>query len=118
MSPNLHRKRRGAATQGIVADWFRRQGWPHAESAGAGRSGADITGLGSLRCEVKARADFDPLKWLRQATKHKTYPDDLPFVVWRPNGYGPSNVNEWPVMLRLDEFTALLRDAGYGRGDT
>jgi hypothetical protein len=114
MSPNISRKRRGAQTQHVVAEWFQRHGWPYAESTGAGRTGADLTGLGSLCCEVKARADFDPMAWIRQAGKHKKYPDDLPFVVWRPNGYGPQTVGEWPVMLRLDEFTALLHEAGHG----
>ena len=111
---SLARKRRGADTQHIAAQWFRDHGFPYAESTGAGRTGSDITGLGSLCAEVKARADFNPIAWLRQASKHKTYPDDLPFVIWRPNGHGPADVGAWPVMLRLDEFTALLHDAGHG----
>ncbi len=104
------RKARGAQTQNTVAAWFTTHGWPYAESAGAGRQGADVTGIPGLACEVKARRDFSPLAWIRQAA---TGPG-LPFVVHRPDGIGPASVGQWPVTLRLADFTQLLRDAGYG----
>ena len=46
------RKRRGAATQNLTAQWFAAHGWPHAESTGAGRQGSDITGIPGLACKV------------------------------------------------------------------
>jgi hypothetical protein len=104
------RKRRGADTQATAARWFTQHGWPWAESTGAGRPGSDITGLPGLACEVKARRDFSPLAWIRQAqTGH-----GLPFVIHRPDGMGPATVADWPVTLRLSDFTGLLRAAGYG----
>jgi|SRR5215469_3088024 len=104
------RKSRGAETQEAVAAWFRRKGWPFAESAGAGRKGVDILGMPGLACEVKARRDFSPLAWIRQASKSI----GLPFVVHRPDGIGPAAVAKWPVTLTLEEFTELLLQAGYG----
>ena len=104
------RKSRGAETQAAVAEWFRRNGWPYAESAGAGRAGADITGLPGLACEVKARRDFSPLAWVRQAQASQ----GLPFVVHRPDGIGPQRIADWPVTLPLWTFTTLLRNAGFG----
>lgn len=104
------RKRRGAATQNLTAQWFAQHGWPHAESTGAGRQGSDITGIPGLACEVKARRGFSPLAWIRQAATGK----GLPFAVLRCDGQGPAAIADWPVILRLEDFTGLLHEAGYG----
>jgi hypothetical protein len=112
MATNRTRKARGAETQNMIAHWFKGHGWPFAESAGAGRVGRDVLGMPGLAPEVKARADFTPLAWLRQAKAAAS--TDLPFVVWRPNGMGFASIQNWGVMLTLEDFTALLRDAGYG----
>lgn len=104
------RKRRGSETQTAVARWFQGNGWPYAESTGAGRTGSDITGIPGLACEVKARRDLNLLAWLRQAAAGV----GLPFVVHRPDGMGPASVAGWPVTLRLEDFTRLLHEAGYG----
>jgi len=106
------RKQRGNATQTEVARWFAQHGWPYAESTGAGRTGSDITGVPGLACEVKARRAFSPLAWIRQAAGSP----GLPFVVHRPDGMGPMSVADWPVTLRLSDFTGLLQSAGYGDG--
>lgn len=107
---NASRKRRGADTQNVVATWFRGRGWPHAESAGAGRPGVDVLGLPGLSVEVKARRDFSPLAWIRQARLQP----GVPIVVHRPDGMGPATVEDWPVTMRLADLTELLRAAGYG----
>ena len=104
------RKRRGSETQTTVARWFAASGWPYAESTGAGRTGSDITGMPGLAVEVKARRDYSPLAWIRQAASNS----GLPFVVHRPDGMGPASVASWPVTLRLDDFTRLLHAAGFG----
>lgn len=108
-----HRKRRGMRTQALVADYLRTRGWPFAESAGAGRSGADITGTPDIAVEVKARTDLSPLAWARQA--ESAADGRLPFVVFRPNGMG-EDVGQWLVMARMSDFTQVLRRAEYGDG--
>jgi hypothetical protein len=105
------RKNRGYRSQTVVANWFRDNGFIYAESAGAGRSGSDVTGVPGLSIEVKARRAFSPLAWLRQA--HAAPGGGLPFVVFRCDGQGEANVGEWGVLVRLDTYTELLRDAGY-----
>jgi hypothetical protein len=110
-SATTSRKQRGRATQGAVATYFAANGWPFAESTGAGRPGIDVTGMPGLACEVKARRGFSPLAWIRQAASGD---HGLPFVVHRPDGMGPASIGSWPVTLRLADFTTLLRDAGYG----
>jgi hypothetical protein len=101
-------RRRGNATQNMVAAWFAGNGWPYAESAGAGRPGSDVLGMAGWVVEVKARRDFRPLQWLRQHG-----PGNVA-VVHRPDGAGPGTLGGWPVTVRLDTFTRLLHEAGYG----
>lgn len=106
------RKRRGAATARAVAQWFRDTGWPFAMHVGAGEQGRDIDNMPGLAPEVKARRDYQPTAWIRQARKNAG--TALPFVVHRPDGYGPERIDEWLVTVTLNDFTMLLRQAGYG----
>lgn len=106
------RKHRGINTQSLAAEWFRRHGFPFCTDAGSGRSGRDLLNLIGLAGEVKARKGFDPLAWVRQAVASAA--GDLPFVLFRCNGQGPKSIADWPVLLRLEDFTALVRAAGYG----
>lgn len=109
---STHRKARGSATQGIAAAWWRGHGFPYCTDAGAGRTGRDLLNLIGLAGEVKARANFNPLAWIRQAKSNAA--GDLPFVLLRCNGQGEKTVADWPVLLRLEDFTRLVRAAGYG----
>lgn len=104
------RRQRAHDTETAVARHFQAAGWPHAEPVGAGRPGSDVTGMPGLCVEVKARRDFIPTQWLKQHHGNGS----APFVVWRPDGFGPAAIGSWGVMMRLDDFTALLRAAGYG----
>ena len=108
--PN-HRKTRGMRTQLLVAEYLRANGWPHATSAGAGRSGVDVLETPDIACEVKARSDLSPLAWVRQA--EGSADGRLPFVAFRPNGMG-EHPGEFLAFLRLSDLVALLRAAGYG----
>lgn len=103
---------RGRRTQECVAQWFREHGSPGAQSLPASLPGRDITGMPAEAPEVKARRDFHPRQWARQAAKNAG--GDLPYVVMRPDGMGEESVAEWPVFLTLEEFTRLKRAAGYG----
>jgi len=107
------RKHRGYASQRIVATWLREHGWPHARAIGAGEAGADIVEVVDIEVEVKARRGFDPLAAMRQQVARGDQLR-LPFIVLRMDGQGEASIAEWPVVIRLDHFTQLLNDAGYG----
>lgn len=109
---NPGRKRRGAQTQALVADFLKANGWRYATDAGAGRQGIDILGCPGLAIEVKARRDLNLTGWLKQATANAD--EALPLVVHRPDGYGPASIADWPVTFRLEDAVQLLRAAGYG----
>lgn len=104
------RKQRGSQTENLLARYYESRGWPYAEPTKA--SGRDVTGMPGLAPEAKARYGFDPLAWLRQAERNAG--DDLPYVVFRPNGMGEAQIGSWCVVMRLEHHTALLRSAGYG----
>ena len=123
MTATRTRRRRGHDTERAVAAWFAARGWPYAEPVGAGRGGTDVTGMPGLLVEVKARRDLRLTAWLAQHSRDSLQGLNLvepgrvlpvPFVVHRPDGYGPERIAGWPVTMRLDDFTVLLRQAGYG----
>jgi hypothetical protein len=109
-----HRKHRGYETQRIAADWFKQRGWPYVTPAGAGQQGVDLLNMPHLAPEVKGRRQLDLPGFLRQATTNAG--GSLPFLVVRPDGYGPARVGEWAMILTLRDGTALLTEAGYGSG--
>lgn len=106
-----HRKHRGYRTQKLVAEYLAGHGWPFAESSGASRQGADVTGTVDIAVEVKARSALDPLAWVRQA--EAAADGRLPFVVFRCNGQG-EDPSKYPALIRFDVLVQLLTDAGYG----
>ena len=103
------RKHRGYRTQRVVAQYLA-QWWEHAESAGAGRQGKDITGV-PFDLEVKARSAFQPKAWLDQV-RQRLVIGELPIVVMRFNGQG-EDASTYGAMLRFDDLVSLLLKAGY-----
>jgi hypothetical protein len=75
--------------------------------------GSDVTGMPGIDIEVKARRGFDPLAAMRQQSDREAV-GYLSFAVLRMDGQGPAVIGSWPVVLRLDTLTELLRAAGYG----
>lgn len=102
-----HRKDRGLRTERVVASYLQ-QWWPHA-SVGRG-AGKDIQNV-PFDCEVKARSSFQPLEWLRQATK-RADGKELAFVVARMNGQGESG-EDYLAFMRFGDLVQLLIKAGY-----
>lgn len=109
-----HRKHRGYQSQRVVAEYLRANGFPFAESTGAGRSGSDITGTPGIDWEVKSRRKLDLPGTLAQLRDRQTEPPLIPVAVIRPDGYGPHRIAQWPALASLDVLIRLLHDAGYG----
>ena len=107
------RKHRGYRSQKVLAMYLAKNGFPFAESTGAGRSGSDITGCVGIDWEVKARTGFDPAGAIKQL-KERAEKSVLGIVCLRLNGQGEQSVADWVVVLRLEDVVELLRGAGYG----
>ena len=103
------RKYRGYRTERVVSSYL--QTWWENASVGRG-AGKDIYGV-PFDCEVKSRTGFQPLAWLRQATKRAAAQQELPFVVCRMNGQGEDSEN-YLAFMRFGDLVQLLLDAGYG----
>lgn len=104
------RRQRSNDGNNLLAAYYREHGWPHAEAVGSGRNGADVTGLPGLACEHKAADEMRLKTWLEQAGGRP----GLPYVVYQGRGMGKVSIARWPVIMRVDDHTRLLRMAGFG----
>ena len=107
------RKHRGYRSQKVLALYLADNGFPFAESTGAGRSGSDITGCIGIDWEVKARTGFNPAAVIAQM-KERNNGKDIQLAVLRLNGQGEKSVGDWVALTRLETLVDLLREAGYG----
>lgn len=99
---------RGRKTQALVAQWFRAHGWINAKSVEAFLPGKDIQQVDGFSIEVKATTVTPILTAITQA-QNNSIDSDIPIVVWRPNGYGETRINEWVAATTLEHMTALMR---------
>jgi hypothetical protein len=102
-----HRKHRGYRTQKVIADYLK-QWWAYADTAGAGRQGEDILNIPTVSIEVKARSDFQPLAWIKQAEANSNH--KLPLVIMRCNGQG-EDVGEYLAFIRVKDLMPILHQA-------
>lgn len=105
------RQVRGRESEFIIARLYRRFGAEFAEAVPKFLSGRDVKNVPQIAPEVKSSAEFSPLAWTRQAAKNAG--NDFPVVHYRPNGFGESKVEDWPVIMRTGDFMQLLVKAGY-----
>mgnify|MGYP007071608979 CR=1 FL=1 len=99
-----HRKHRGYRTQKVIADYLK-QFWAYADTAGAGRQGEDILNIPTISIEVKARSDFQPLAWIKQAESNAT--GKLPMVIMRCNGQG-EDAGEYLAFVKVKDIMPIL----------
>jgi len=97
------RKHRGFRTERVVAEYLSTQ-WPGA-CVGRG-SGKDIVNV-PFDCEVKARAGFQPLAYLKQLKARTVLSGELGFGVIRLNGQGES-AEDYACIIRLEDLLPLL----------
>jgi hypothetical protein len=106
------RKHRGYATQRIVADYLRDEGFIHALPVGAGRDGSDVTGIEGLDIEIKARTNLDLPALMRQLQERRK-DTGLGVGVLRLNGQGEKSVESFVAVLTLADLAYLLKASGY-----
>lgn len=81
---------------------------PYAKAVGAGESGEDILDSPfGLVIEVKARDTVSLIAAIKQASR--SAPGSMAWVVWRHNGQGPSNMDDWTVTMRLADAECLYQ---------
>ena len=98
------RKHRGFRTERVVAHYLSSV-W---EGATVGRgSGKDIVNV-PFDVEVKARASFQPLAWIKQYRARTAVSGELGFCVMRLNGQGESP-EDYACIIRLEDLLPLLQ---------
>ena len=109
---------RWAETEELAEQWFKAHGWPYATRRG--RAGhIDIENMPGLAPEVKSGNVWET-RWLKTPAEGFTaeyadrYVPPIKFILWRPPKFGPASVSSWPMVLRNEDGTRLLREAGYG----
>lgn len=105
------RQLRGRESEFIIARLYKRYGAKYAEAVPKFLSGRDIRNVPYIAPEVKSAVGFDVVAWTKQAKKN-ALPEEIPVVHYRPNGYGESKLNDWPVILRTEDFMRLCVMAG------
>lgn len=95
------RHARGRRTNRVVAAWLAVRGWPDATPTFGSEPGQDVKNLDGWSVEVKARADFDPRRWLRQAQANAADGQRAVCVV-RMNGQG-EDAGEYLAFSRLED---------------
>ena len=97
------RKHRGFRTERVVAQYLSTV-W---QGACVGRgSGKDIVNV-PFDVEVKARAGFQPLAYIRQLKARTALSGELGFGVIRLNGQG-EDAREYAAIIRLEDLLPLL----------
>jgi hypothetical protein len=98
-----HRKHRGFRTERVVAEYL--STWWQGACVGRG-SGKDIVNV-PFDVEVKARAGFQPLAYLKQLKARTVISGELGFGVIRLNGQG-EDAREYAAIIRLEDLLPLL----------
>ena len=107
-----HRKHRGFRTERVVAQYLSTV-WSGA-TVGRG-NGKDIVNV-PFDVEVKARASFQPLAWLKQSRARTSVSGELGFCVLRLNSQG-EDAHEYAALIRLGDLLPLLQ-LKYGHLDS
>jgi len=97
------RKYRGFRTERVVAEYLSTW-WPGA-CVGRG-SGKDIVNV-PFDMEIKARASFQPLAWIKQYRARTAISGELGFCVMRLNGQG-EDPRDYAAIIRLEDLLPLL----------
>ena len=99
-----HRKHRGFRTERVVAQYLSTV-W---QGACVGRgNGKDVVNV-PFDVEVKARAGFQPLAYLKQLKARTAISGELGFGVIRLNGQG-EDAREYAAIIRLEDLLPLLQ---------
>jgi hypothetical protein len=103
-----HRKDRGLRTERVVVEYLSQ--WWGGLAVGRG-AGKDVVNF-PIDLEIKARADFNPLEYLRQSKKRGAISGEPSFVVCRMNGQGEIP-ESYLAFTDLQTLVQILLKAGY-----
>lgn len=107
-------KQKGTKFESWIVDHLNANGYPTAERRAlhGNTDRGDITGTPGLAWELKATKQLDIAQFLREAETARTNSGaDIGAVVWKRR---QQPAGQSAVILTLDTYLALTRQAGYG----
>lgn len=112
-------KKKGDFAEMVVRDTLRKLGFPWTERTRAGyeRDTADLHLLPQRLVVAQVKNVRTPrwMEWMADLEEQKINAGaDVAFLVWKPYGVGETRSGEWLSVMRLQDYTELLRRAGYG----
>lgn len=109
--------RKGYAGEAPVLDYLLKQGFHRAfrrRTQGATDKG-DIGGIDNLCIEIKNHGVYKFGAWMKELLVEKFNAEaDTAALVVKPKGVGTTRVEAWWVVMTLEDYTSLLKKAGYG----
>lgn len=111
-------KRKGDHAETTARDHYRRNGFPHTERTRAGytRDAADLHLCPGVVTQVKNCRVLRWDDWLTQLAQQRTEAKaDVAWLTVKRPGMGDTRVGQWLAVMTINDFTALLRAAGYGQ---
>ncbi len=109
--------RKGYAGEAPVVEFLRRAGFHRVyrmRNQGTADKG-DVGGIDKVCIEIKNVSTYAFPKWMSETRREKANARaETSALVVKPRGVGASKVAEWWVMMTLEEYTDLLKRAGYG----
>ena len=116
-------KAKGTAFETLIVKYLRTRGFKRCfrpALTGAGDSG-DVNGIASSRrqaiVQCKNQKKFALSEWLNdahaQSKQQAVGSNALPVLVVKRPGVGEKNLGETYAVLRLEDLTDLMREAGY-----
>ena len=107
-------KIRGTAAETAVVHYLKARGWYHAERRAltGNKDRGDVAGIAGCVIEVKDCKTLTFGPWLNEAETEKANDNAAVGVVWAKRR-GTTDPGKWFVLMTGEQFTSLLKDAGY-----
>ena len=110
-------RQKGTLAETAFVKYLIAHGFPHAERRalhGTDDKG-DVTGTVGLAWELKNHKTYQIPQWLKETLAERDNAQaDYGFLVIKPNRIGVDNVDQWWVVMDVEQAIALVREAGYG----
>lgn len=109
--------RKGYAGEAPVLRYLKLRGFYRAyrtRAQGTNDKG-DIGGIDGVALEIKNHGVYKFAEWMREIHREKINARaTTSALIVKPRGVGGSMVGDWWVLTSLEEYTDLLKRAGYG----
>lgn len=109
--------RKGYAGEAPVVEFLKLFGFYRAyrTRAQGNQDKGDVGGIDKVCLEIKNHGRYSFPAWMKELRAEKKNANaETSAVIIKPIGVGTSRVGEWWALMTLEEYSRLLKKAGYG----